>query len=64
MTPATLRAILTDLQPLGLSARRLAALWGYASDNSIRQMLAGKQAIPPHRAEWLLSLHAWWISRA
>lgn len=59
MTPATLASILQDLQPLGLSVRRLAELFGYASENSVRQWLGGAGHVPPDVAAWLEALHAW-----
>lgn len=63
MTPARLATILRDLRPLGLSARRLAALWGYGSETTIRQMLAGRTRVPEDGAAWLEGLHGWWVSR-
>lgn len=60
MTPTELRDHLATLQPLGISARRLGALWGYASHTTIRQMLAGRQRVPDDLAAWLRALHAWW----
>lgn len=62
MTSDRLAAILADLEPLGLSYRRLAALWRYRSDNSVRQMLDGRTAVPDDRAAWLEGLHAWWVA--
>jgi plasmid maintenance system antidote protein VapI len=62
MTPARLSEILSDLHPLGLSARRLAAMWGYGSHTSVKQMQAGKQAVPPDMAAWLETLHGWWTA--
>ena len=62
MTPARLSTILSDLHPLGLSGCRLAALFGYASATSVKQMRAGKQSIPAPMAEWLEDLHAWWLA--
>ena len=59
MTPADLRATLATLEPLGLSARRLAALWGYKSEVSIRQMKSGRQRVPDPLAAWLRALVAW-----
>ena len=59
MTPADLRTTLATLAPLGLTARRLAALWGYKSEVSIRQMKSGRQRIPPDKARWLRSLEKW-----
>ena len=59
MTPSDLRATLATLAPLGLTARRLAALWGYRSETSVRQMLAGEQRIPPDKARWLRNLEKW-----
>lgn len=59
MTPDTLRAHLSTLAPLGLSAQHLARLFGYASRNSVRQMLAGKQAIPDDLAAWVDGLARW-----
>jgi hypothetical protein len=61
-THAYLATILHDLQPLGLSARRLAALHGFASENTIRQWLAGRVRVPDHVAAWLQSLHTWWLA--
>jgi DNA-binding transcriptional regulator YiaG len=59
MDAAELRAIRAVLEPLGLSARRLAALWGYASENTVRQWETGRGSVPPHVAAWLRSLAAW-----
>ena len=60
MTPQQFAEILADLEPLGLSARRLAAWFGYASENTVRQWLSGRNQVPPHVAAWLLQLQAWW----
>lgn len=59
MTPSDFRTTLATLEPLGLSARRLAALWGYRSETSVRQMLAGTQRVPEPLAAWLRALVAW-----
>lgn len=59
MTPHQLRATLATLAPLGLTARRLAALWGYRSETSVRQMLAGEQRVPDALAAWLREFEAW-----
>ena len=59
MTPTDLRATLATLAPLGLTARRLAALWGYKSEVSIRQMKSGRQRVPDPLAAWLRALVAW-----
>ena len=59
MTPADLRQTLATLAPLGLTARRLAALWGYRSETSVRQMLAGEQRVPPALAAWLRAFEDW-----
>lgn len=37
----------------GASLRDLAALLGYRSENSLRQVLDGKALLPEPRAEWL-----------
>ena len=61
MTPQRLAAILSDLEPLlGKSQRRLADLFGYASENNVRQWLSGRAQVPPHVAAWLEKLHRWW----
>ena len=60
MTPADLRSTLATLAPLGLTARRLAALWGYRSDNSVHKWLRGESPVPPHIASWLRQAEAWW----
>lgn len=60
MTPAEqLARHLATLAPLGLSGRRLAALWGYASENTIRRMVAGTQPIPDDLAAWVERLAGW-----
>lgn len=59
MTPEELRETLAALEPLGLSARRLAALWGYQSENTVRQWANGRGTVPPHVAAWLLALREW-----
>lgn len=59
MTPARLTEILVQLEPLGLSRRRLAALWGYASDNTVRQWERGLVEIPTPVAQWLRRFAAW-----
>jgi hypothetical protein len=47
----------TDLHTLiamtGKPVRELARMLGFASDNSIRQMLAGNQTLPPDKLAWL-----------
>lgn len=60
MTAHEFSRLLETLEPLGLNTRRLAAIWGYASHTSIRQMAEGKQAVPPEIAAWLRLLAAWW----
>jgi hypothetical protein len=59
MTPATLRAHMSTLRPIGLEVQTLARLFGYASRNSVRQMLDGRQAIPDDLAAWVEGLAAW-----
>ncbi len=59
MTPSDFRTTLATLAPLGLTARRLAALWGYKSEVSIRQMKSGRQRVPEPLAAWLRSLEKW-----
>lgn len=57
MTPTTLAETLAELHPLlGDCRARLASLFGYASETSIRNMLAGKQRVPDDLAWFLTDL--------
>lgn len=59
MTPTALAQTLADLHPLlGEGRQRLAHLWGYASETSIRNMLAGRQRVPDDLAAFLVELRA------
>lgn len=60
MTPERLAEVLRDLGALGLSQRRLAALWGYRSPSTVLQWLDGKVRVPERVEVWLEDLHAWW----
>lgn len=58
MTPERLQQVLQDLAPLGLSQRRLAALFGYRSPSTVLQWLDGRVQIPQRVADWLEALDA------
>ena len=44
---------------LGLSRRALARALGYASETSLRDIEAGRFALPPDRAAWLAAAAEW-----
>lgn len=50
MTGARLRDLLAAAR---LDQREAAALLGYASHNSLRQVMDGKASLPPDKAAWL-----------
>jgi transcriptional regulator with XRE-family HTH domain len=50
MSPERLREIIVAT---GRDRRELARMLGYASENSLRQAEAGKQALPEDKTTWL-----------